>query len=105
MFVSILVATEGRVHCDGRGQGEVCGRGAEMVKVVVGGLLRTIWGRSRESFPMVLKTKSCNLLTTPNRSSPRAAMMTGEQLKGREYQSRVQSASEKGGREPELAQV
>ena len=34
----------------------------------------TICGRSRESLPMVLKTRSCNLLTTPRRSSPRDAM-------------------------------
>ena len=47
-----------------------------------GWVLRTIWGRSRESFPMVLKTKSCNLLTTPSRSSPRAAMTTVERGKG-----------------------
>lgn len=37
-------------------------------------MARTIWGRSRESLPMVLKTRSCNLLTVDNRSSPRAAM-------------------------------
>jgi hypothetical protein len=35
---------------------------------------RTIWGRSRESFPIVLNTKSCNLLTVANRSSPSAAI-------------------------------
>lgn len=34
----------------------------------------TIWGRSSESLPMVLKTKSCNLLTVDNRSSPSAAI-------------------------------
>jgi hypothetical protein len=44
---------------------------------------------------MVLKTKSCNLLTTPSRSSPRAAMTTVERKKGREDQSRSESASEK----------
>lgn len=36
----------------------------------------TICGRSRESLPMVLKTKSCNLLTVISKSSPRAAMTT-----------------------------
>jgi hypothetical protein len=36
---------------------------------------RTIWGRSSESFPMVLKTRSCNLLTVDSRSSPSAAMV------------------------------
>lgn len=36
----------------------------------------TIWGKSKESLPMVLKTKSCNLLTVASRSSPRAAMTT-----------------------------
>lgn len=34
----------------------------------------TICGRSSESLPMVLKTRSCNLLTVVNRSSPSAAM-------------------------------
>lgn len=38
------------------------------------GGIYTIWGRSSESLPMVLKTKSCNLLTVDNKSSPRAAM-------------------------------
>lgn len=36
--------------------------------------VHTIWGRSSESLPMVLKTRSCNLLTVFNRSSPSAAM-------------------------------
>lgn len=39
------------------------------------GETRTIWGRSRESLPMVLKTKSCNLLTVTSKSSPSEAMM------------------------------
>ena len=34
----------------------------------------TIWGRSRESLPMVLNTRSCSLLTVESRSSPRAAI-------------------------------
>lgn len=34
----------------------------------------TICGRSRESLPIVLKTKSCSLFTVDNKSSPRAAM-------------------------------
>lgn len=38
-------------------------------------LERTIWGRSRESFPIVLKTRSCSLLTVDNRSSPSAAIV------------------------------
>ena len=38
---------------------------------------RTICGKSSESLPMVLKTKSCSLLTTPSRSSPSAAMLGG----------------------------
>lgn len=36
---------------------------------------RTIWGRSRESLPMVLKTRSWSLLTIPSRSSPSAAIL------------------------------
>lgn len=104
-IVSILVAEkEGKRRTTGQmgtgalgrlGQGEVAG--VERKDEGGGRLLRTIWGRSKESFPMVLKTKSCNLLTTPNRSSPRAAMTTVEQIKGREYQSRLRSASEKVG--------
>jgi hypothetical protein len=38
------------------------------------GITRTIWGRSRESFPMVLNTRSCSLLTTLRSSSPSEAM-------------------------------
>jgi hypothetical protein len=34
----------------------------------------TICGRSSESLPMVLNTKSCSLLTVPSRSSPREAI-------------------------------
>jgi len=34
----------------------------------------TIWGRSKLSLPIVLKTRSCSLLTMPSKSSPRAAM-------------------------------
>src|SRR5579871_5277256 len=37
---------------------------------------RTICGRSRESFPIVLKTRSCSLLTTPSRSSPNDAIVS-----------------------------
>jgi hypothetical protein len=37
--------------------------------------MHTIWGRSKESFPIVLKTKSCSLLTVASRSSPRAAIV------------------------------
>lgn len=43
---------------------------------------RTICGRSSESFPIVLKTKSCNLLTVPKRSSPRVAIAADLQRKG-----------------------
>lgn len=35
---------------------------------------RTIWGRSRESFPMVLKTRSWSLLTMLRSSSPSDAI-------------------------------
>jgi hypothetical protein len=35
---------------------------------------RTIWGRSRESFPIVLKTRSCSLLTMLRSSSPSDAI-------------------------------
>lgn len=35
---------------------------------------RTICGRSSESLPMVLNTRSCSLLTVESRSSPRAAI-------------------------------
>jgi hypothetical protein len=35
---------------------------------------RTIWGKSRESFPMVLKTRSCNRLTMLSSSSPSEAI-------------------------------
>ena len=44
----------------------------------------TICGRSRESLPMVLNTKSCSLLTMPKRSSPRDAIVTfpGSKLPG-----------------------
>lgn len=41
----------------------------------VSGRERTICGRSRESFPMVLKTRSCSLLTVCSRLSPREAMI------------------------------
>lgn len=44
----------------------------------------TICGKSRESLPMVLKTRSCNLLTVLRRSSPREAMAgTGVLSNGR----------------------
>lgn len=46
----------------------------------VGSVDLTIWGRSRESLPMVLKTKSCSLLTVVSRSSPSAAMAMGNSL-------------------------
>lgn len=39
---------------------------------------RTIWGRSRLSVPMVLKTRSCSWLTMRSRSSPRAAIAKDE---------------------------
>lgn len=39
-------------------------------------VVRTICGRSRESFPIVLKTRSCSLFTVANKSSPSAAMAT-----------------------------
>jgi hypothetical protein len=48
-------------------------RGVAVAGVIV---MHTIWGRSRESFPIVLKTRSCNLLTVPSKSSPSAAMAT-----------------------------
>jgi hypothetical protein len=35
----------------------------------------TIWGKSRESLPMVLKTRSWSLLTVPKRSSPRVVIV------------------------------
>lgn len=41
----------------------------------------TIWGRSRESLPMVLKTRSWSLLTIPSRSSPREAIVTSNSPK------------------------
>lgn len=34
----------------------------------------TIWGKSKESFPIVLKTKSCNLFTVTSKSSPNEAI-------------------------------
>lgn len=37
--------------------------------------MHTIWGKSSESFPIVLKTRSWSLLTTPSKSSPSEAMM------------------------------
>src|SRR5512140_818803 len=45
-----------------------------LVDGVVKGRKPTICGRSRESFPIVLKTRSCSLLTVAKRSSPRAAI-------------------------------
>ena len=41
--------------------------------------MRTICGRSRESLPIVLNTRSCNLFTTPSRSSPKDAMLESQQ--------------------------
>lgn len=38
-------------------------------------LCPTICGRSSESLPIVLNTRSCNLFTTPSRSSPSAAIL------------------------------
>lgn len=37
----------------------------------------TICGRSRESLPIVLKTKSCNLFTVVSKSSPNDAILSG----------------------------
>jgi hypothetical protein len=37
--------------------------------------IHTIWGKSRESFPMVLNTRSWSLLTTWRRSSPSEAIV------------------------------
>lgn len=53
----------------------------------------TIWGRSRESFPIVLKTRSCSLLTVDKRSSPSAAIVARVVL------------SRQGSRDAELGRV
>lgn len=51
---------------------------------------RTIWGRSRESLPMVLKTRSCSLLTVASKSSPRAAMATNSNGSATQERGNVQ---------------
>jgi hypothetical protein len=53
------------------------------VKVIeLGASSLTIWGRSRESLPMVLKTRSWSLLTIPSKSSPREAIVMSKCPKG-----------------------
>jgi len=52
---------------------------------------RTIWGRSKLSLPIVLKTRSCSLLTIPSKSSPRDAMLL---MEGRRKDARGKRAQD-----------
>lgn len=56
----------------------------------------TIWGRSRESLPMVLKTRSCSLLTVASKSSPRAAILILLKVNGGPGDSGGRESPEKG---------
>ena len=62
-------------ECIETGIAHICARGGGAVRIR---MRHTIWGRSRESLPMVLKTRSCSLLTVPSKSSPREAMARDE---------------------------
>ena len=48
--------------------------GKSMLWLTSKGGSHTIWGRSKLSLPIVLKTRSCSLLTMPSKSSPRDAI-------------------------------
>lgn len=78
------------------------------IHMKVGCCALTIWGRSRESLPIVLKTRSWSLLTMLRRSSPRLAMLAVPHLSEsmRDAEDSVASASAKTGlprcQEPQL---